>query len=120
MVNRRRWFVLSGVVALLIVGIGVVVMWPRLRGVLSEWRTYIPSPVYGQPVESKGDYTNVIFLHHSTGRALIAEGDVRPLLTELGYQFWDHGYNHEGLVRPVTPRVMKTKNVQNIKKATGC
>jgi hypothetical protein len=47
-----------------------------------------------------GSYTNVIFLHHSTGQALITEGNVRPLLTELGYQFWDHGFNHTGLVRP--------------------
>lgn len=75
-------------------------MWPRLRGILSGWRTYIPLPVYNGPIESNGDYTNVVFLHHSTGRALIAEGNVRPLLAELGYQFWDHGYNHEGLVRP--------------------
>jgi len=75
-------------------------MGPRLWGALSKWRTHIPLPVYGEPIESNGDYTNVIFLHHSTGRALIAGGNVRPLLTELGYHFWDHGYNHEGLVRP--------------------
>jgi hypothetical protein len=57
-------------------------------------------PVYDEPIESDGSYTNVVFLHHSTGRALINQGDVRPSLTELSYQFWDHGYNHEGLVRP--------------------
>jgi len=100
MTSRRKWFILSGVVALLIIGIGVLAMWPRLWSVLSRWRTYIPSPIYSEPIESNGDYTNVIFLHHSTGGALIAGGNVRPLLTELGYQFWDHGYNHEGLVHP--------------------
>ncbi|MDY6876710.1 MAG: hypothetical protein SWK90_10990 [Chloroflexota bacterium] len=62
--------------------------------------TYISTPVYDEPMESDGNYSNVIFLHHSTGHALITEGNVRPLLTELGYQFWDHGYNHAGLVRP--------------------
>jgi hypothetical protein len=99
--NARRKYFVSSATALLIIGIGVLVMGPRLWGrVLSRLRTYIPLPVYDEPVESTGDYTNVIFLHHSTGRALIAEGNVRPLLTELGYQFWDHGYNHEGLVRP--------------------
>ena len=100
MTSRFRRFILLSAIAVLAVGIGVVVMWPRLRGILSGWRTYIPLPVYSGPIESNGDYTNVVFLHHSTGRALIAEGNVRPLLAELGYQFWDHGYNHEGLVRP--------------------
>jgi hypothetical protein len=75
-------------------------MGPRLWRALSNWRTYLPSPIYDETIESRGDYDNVIFLHHSTGGALIAEGNVRPLLTELGYQFWDHGYNHQGLVRP--------------------
>ena len=98
---RRRRLILLSVIALLIIGIGVVVMGSRLwRKVLSRLRTYVPLPVYDGPFESTGDYTNVIFLHHSTGRALIAEGNVRSLLTELGYRFWDHGYNHEGLVRP--------------------
>ena len=101
MIGRRKWFILLGVVAFLLVAIGVVMMWPRLwNAFLFRWRNYFPLPVYEKPVESKGDYTNVIFLHHSTGSALIAEGNVRPLLTELGYQFWDHGYNSEGLVLP--------------------
>ncbi len=45
-------------------------------------------------------YANVIFLHHSTGANLIAQGNVRPLLTGLGYDFWDHGYNVDGLTMP--------------------
>jgi hypothetical protein len=57
-------------------------------------------PVYNEPIEADGNYTNIVFLHHSTGRALIGEGNVRPLLTELGYQLWDHDFNHVGLVRP--------------------
>lgn len=100
MTNRRKRFILAGIVAFLIIGIGVVMMWPLFRKVLSRLRTYDPLPAYAEPIESDGSYTNVVFLHHSTGRALIAEGNVRPLLTELGYQFWDHGYNHEGLVSP--------------------
>ena len=75
-------------------------MGPRLWSAFTRLLTYISMPVYDEPMESDGSYTNVIFLHHSTGRALITEGNVRPLLTELGYQFWDHGYNHEGLVSP--------------------
>jgi hypothetical protein len=80
--------------------IGVVMMRPLVKKVVSRLRTYEPLPVYDQPVESDGSYANVIFLHHSTGRALIDEGDVRPLLTERGYRFWDHDYNQRGLVRP--------------------
>lgn len=100
MSSRRQRLTLLGIVAFLIVGVGVLVMWLPISKVLSRLRTYIPLPVYDEPVESDGSYTNVIFLHHSTGQALIAGGQVRPLLTELGYRFWDHGYNHEGLVRP--------------------
>ena len=37
-------------------------------------------------------------MHHSTGGGLIWDGSVRELLTDLGYEFWDHGYNEEGLV----------------------
>jgi hypothetical protein len=99
--TSRRYIVLLGVAALLIIGMGVLLIGPRLwRKVVSRLRIYIPLPVYDGPVESNGDFTNVIFLHHSTGGALIAEGNVRALLTKLGYRFWDHGYNHQGLVRP--------------------
>ncbi|MDH4135794.1 MAG: hypothetical protein OEW09_03625, partial [Anaerolineae bacterium] len=51
-----------------------------------------------------GDFTNVIFLHHSTGRNLIRQGGVRERLTAAGFQFWDHDYNFEGLTRPDSTR----------------
>jgi hypothetical protein len=41
--------------------------------------------------------TRIIFLHHSCGQNLINEGGVREGLTALGYEFYDHGYNEEGL-----------------------
>jgi hypothetical protein len=44
------------------------------------------------------DFTRIIFLHHSTGANLIEQGDVRQRLTNLGYEFYDHGYNADGLV----------------------
>jgi hypothetical protein len=40
----------------------------------------------------------IIFLHHSCGANLIAEGGVREALTALGYEFYHHGYNEDGLV----------------------
>ena len=39
----------------------------------------------------------VIFLHHSCGHNLIEEGSVRQGLTSLGHEFYDHGYNGDGL-----------------------
>ena len=42
----------------------------------------------------------VIFLHHSCGQNLIEEGQVREELTGLGYEFFDHGYNGDGLRLP--------------------
>jgi len=40
----------------------------------------------------------IIFLHHSCGANLIEQGNVRQRLTDLGYEFYDHGYNGDGLV----------------------
>lgn len=39
----------------------------------------------------------IIFLHHSVGEGLVDEGRMREQLTALGYEFYDHGYNEEGL-----------------------
>jgi hypothetical protein len=49
-----------------------------------------------QPALAQG--ARIIFLHHSCGANLIAEGGVREGLTALGYEFYDHGYNEDGLV----------------------
>jgi hypothetical protein len=54
----------------------------------------------GKVKASGGDYRNIVFLHHSTGANLIEQGQVRDILTENGYQFWDHGYNEIGLRGP--------------------
>lgn len=40
----------------------------------------------------------ILFMHHSTGLGIIQGGRVREAFTALGYEFWDHGYNEEGLV----------------------
>jgi hypothetical protein len=53
---------------------------------------------------SRGEYTNVIFLHHSTGNLLIKQGRVRALMAEAGYDFWDQGYNGFGLKDPAGVR----------------
>lgn len=49
---------------------------------------------------NKGNYTNVIFLHHSVGDNLIRQTDFRDRLTQAGLSFWDHDYNYYGLNAP--------------------
>jgi hypothetical protein len=49
---------------------------------------------------NQGKFTNIIFLHHSTGENLILQGGVRERFTEAGYNFWDHSYNAQGLRDP--------------------
>lgn len=39
----------------------------------------------------------ILFMHHSTGENLIWQGGVREAFADLGYEFWDHGYNADGL-----------------------
>jgi hypothetical protein len=49
---------------------------------------------------SLGHFTNIIFLHHSTGNNLIEQGGVRERFTQAGYSFWDHSFNYQGLRDP--------------------
>jgi parallel beta-helix repeat protein len=85
--------VLGGITILLVLFDGRI--WDRIR-VRLAW----PLPVSNDPVVVAGDYTDLVFLHHSVGRGLINEGDVRELLNQKGYSFWDHDYNFIGLVAP--------------------
>jgi hypothetical protein len=55
-------------------------------------------PVFTASTAAQADPAQIIFMHHSTGQGLIWQGGVREALTSLGYAFWDHGYNEEGLV----------------------
>lgn len=74
-----------------------------LRGVLlTQARAFVSTVkavVDSSSVTANGDLTNVIFLHHSTGRNLIEQGGVRETFEAAGYDFWDHDYNDQGLTR---------------------
>lgn len=100
MTHKRKLLLISGAVPLLMVGVGLIIFGPRLSQAAARWWAVLRMPVYAEPVASDGRFTNIIFLHHSTGRNLIQQGEVRPLLTARGYQFWDHDYNHIGLTGP--------------------
>lgn len=100
--SKIVWAVLAvGVVAVGYVGVRVVTG----RGVgFGLWRVkHLALAILdSRSVEagSRGEFTNVIFLHHSTGHNLIEQGGVRELFTEAGFEFWDHDYNWPGLRRP--------------------
>jgi len=57
-----------------------------------------PLPEQPSPQLAEASFRRVIFLHHSCGANLIEQGGVRQRLAELGYEFYDHGYNEDGLV----------------------
>ncbi len=69
----------------------LLAFWGLLALVLAGW---------GGATAQEEEPISIIFMHHSTGANLIAQGSVREGFTELGYAFWDHGYNDEGLVDP--------------------
>jgi hypothetical protein len=60
--------------------------------------TVAPTPSPTATLTPGAEFSRIIFLHHSVGANLIEQGDVRPRLTDLGYEFYDHGYNDDGLV----------------------
>lgn len=86
----------------LVLVVTLAISWPFLRGqgirMLLTHRT--KALLDRIPAGQRGAFTNVIFLHHSTGRNLIQQGGVRERMAEAGFQFWDHDYNYEGLIRP--------------------
>lgn len=95
-----KQYLCIGIVVILVVSVAFVALfgkraWSWLRGRFAR-----PLPVSTERIEADGTHTNLIFLHHSTGHNLIAQGNVRDLFTQDGYQFWDHDYNTSGLTRP--------------------
>ncbi|MFZ5917168.1 MAG: hypothetical protein ACOYZ7_09565 [Chloroflexota bacterium] len=90
----------------LVLGLGLILvsflLWRGLRGqgirmlVIHRLQALLDRT----PAAQQGHLTNVIFLHHSTGRYLIRQGGVREQLAAAGLEFWDHDYNFEGLIRP--------------------
>lgn len=59
-------------------------------GLLALLLAVAPAALAQEPIQ-------IIFLHHSSGHNLIEEGGVRQGLSALGYEFYDHGYNGDGL-----------------------
>lgn len=106
-----RLVIATGV--LLALGAGFLVAYRLISGKSLGLRSLVTGQLYAirnygravlnnsQVKASGGDEpSNIIFLHHSTGENLVEQGQVRTILTQKGYQFWDHGYNETGLRGP--------------------
>lgn len=94
----KRYLALVALIVLL--GLGLASRFGRRAWRFLARRLAGPVLVSTEPIQADGTYHNLVFLHHSTGEALIRDGNVRALLARKGYQFWDHGYNRDGLTRP--------------------
>jgi hypothetical protein len=71
---------------------------PAATGTPTAAPTSSPDPTATPDPTPEPGVHRIIFLHHSVGANLIAQGDVRQRLTALDYEFYDHGYNEDGLV----------------------
>ncbi len=64
-----------------------------------------------------GNGLRIIFVHHSTGRRLIQQGEVRQLIFArnekdgTNHELWDHDYNRIGLVDPKGNRLGVSFNI---------
>jgi len=103
-----------GIAVIIVIGITLVALYGRRAWRWLNGRLARPLPISTEPIETDGTYTNLIFLHHSTGHNLIAQGDVRPLFTQKGYLFWDHDYNTIGLTRPDGTRTQTSYDIPEI------
>lgn len=86
-----------------------------LTGIVSSPVNTIKMAWNGRAIagDSRGEYNNIIFLHHSTGTNLVRDGKVRELFTEQGFNFYDHGYNRQGLRYPSGQGARYNYNVPN-------
>jgi hypothetical protein len=63
--------------------------------------------------------TNLFFLHHSVGDGLVVQGDMRGTIASYNtshgtnFQFWDHGYNGDGLRNPAGESTGTNYNIPN-------
>ncbi len=101
--GKRRMWVIAGIFVVFI-GLGLVIY--RVTGhqigiralavrVLHTVRAIADRGIVRR--DNLGQYTDIIFLHHSVGYNLIEDGNVRTAFLENGYHFWDHDYNDPGL-----------------------
>lgn len=75
-------------------------LWHKKLWLLAVVVLAAASAMFPAAAQNTDDVPRIIFMHHSTGQGVIWGGDVREDFVALGYAFWDHGYNEEGLIDP--------------------
>lgn len=99
--KRSRWGLLILALALCIsAAAGAWLFRRQLRMFYYQGRAILASGA----IANTGNFHNILFIHHSTGRGLIAGGQVREQFTAAGYDFWDLDYNAIGLTNPAGAR----------------
>jgi len=98
----RMWMKRALVGLALVLGLTGIFYGLRGRGLRQGtiWRVKTVLDAPAVKAFDRGDYSSVIFLHHSVGRNLIYQGRVREAFAGAGVDFWDHDYNPIGLTRP--------------------
>jgi len=114
--NLRKHKLLMGVVwigGFLIVALFGLVAYRLISGEPLGLRSAVEHAIYNTRMQlqviqdseqvkqySTGEYTNVLFLHHSVGEGIIKEGDLRGLMQDQGLVLFDQNYNYIGLTDP--------------------
>jgi len=105
MATHRKRILIGGLVIAvllaLLVGMSVIAGFDLdVKGFGRAVLNVIQATRHQQAAAQQGNWRNVVFLHHSVGENLIAQGKVREQLAAAGYQFWDQDYNWKGLHDP--------------------
>lgn len=109
-----RKYLYAGIILAAVIGLIFVALFGRRAWNWLRERLARPLPVSTEKITGDGTYRNVIFLHHSIGQNLIAQGNVRALFAQRGYQFWDHDYNTIGLTRPDGTRTRTSYDIPEL------
>ena len=95
-------WILLAVVGLCVVAVGIAPVRRHLASTARAVRSISKAVLDRSRVraDSRGNYTNVVFLHHSVGHNLIRQGRLRERLRQAGFDLYDQDYNNLGLFRP--------------------
>jgi hypothetical protein len=114
--NKNRWLAIAAIVAVLplfVIGASMMSGYGvNLRAFARATLNVVLAVKNHQAIAaSNGDFRNIVFLHHSVGENLIAQGYVRDGFSAAGYRFWDQDYNWKGLHDPGGNRTGYSYNV---------
>ncbi len=104
--RRTKYFLASGIILIALVGLvfGLSLIAGYGLNIKGFGRAVLNviQAVQQQPAVAarQGAWRDVVFLHHSVGENLIAQGSVRTTFAAASYSFWDQDYNWKGVHDP--------------------